>query len=207
VLSKKDASIAVTPIAIPTGAERERLQRVAAHRDAQERTLIEQKQLRDRETKKQERLASLVQLSKDKKARNGGSAVLNADGTTTFTDGTVTESKRSRIGEWKGHKCSSLCVWMGKNGWTYPEAAPVIAKLGYTATDSTIKTGVTDGRGGKYGKPAALSPEETKELESMRPKIVATAAPASPKKQATHKPTKKQPEPKKIIKPTKIKRK
>jgi len=80
-----------------------------------------------------------------------------------------------------GHPASSVLRWLGNNGYTVAQARAAVASLGFgeVLKDSTIVTGVNDGKhGDKYGPVAALTPAEEKELKRHIPANVPATAKA-----------------------------
>jgi hypothetical protein len=54
-----------------------------------------------------------------------------------------------------GYSVSTLCQWMGWKGWAYADAVRALQTLGVdlsTVKESTIKTGLTDGKNPKYSQ-------------------------------------------------------
>jgi hypothetical protein len=67
-----------------------------------------------------------------------------------------------------GHSASSALRWMGSQGWTLEEATSAVAALGQggQVAPATISTGLSDGRSGKWGKPADVTAAQAKELKA-----------------------------------------
>lgn len=82
----------------------------------------------------------------------------------------VTESKqttgrdRSKV---FGYSLSAVARWMGQEGWSFDEAVSVFTSLRVDFKDATVKTGLSDGRSGKWGKPAPLTDVEILELRKL----------------------------------------
>lgn len=75
---------------------------------------------------------------------------------------------------WRGHSMTALLRRLGKDGWSFDEAKALLDLLKIKSVgDSTIKTGLSDGRSGKWGKPATLTADDQKELSSLRKQIKA----------------------------------
>lgn len=107
------------------------------------------------------------------------------------TKATETENKTNKLpGKTKativGHPASSVFRWMGANGYTPAHARAMVQSMGIdTLKDSTIVTGVNDGKhGDKYGPVAELTPAEEKELKRHIPAALPTPVKRSPSKLA-----------------------
>jgi hypothetical protein len=83
------------------------------------------------------------------------------------TRGTHTPKKRAHAMV-LGHSASAVCRWMGANGWKNPEARKAITALckGGTVKPATIDTGLSDGRSGKWGKPAPITRNQSRQLRA-----------------------------------------
>lgn len=74
---------------------------------------------------------------------------------------------------------SAIANWMGQHKWDYEQATKVLAKLGVKEVkESTVKTGLSDGRSEKYRKKVPLSKEQVAKLNELRPAKPKDEAPA-----------------------------
>ena len=65
-----------------------------------------------------------------------------------------------------GFSISSVLNRLGKEGVTTAHAKAIMVAQGKTVKDSSVSTGISDGRSGKYGKPAELTGAQVKELRA-----------------------------------------
>jgi outer membrane biosynthesis protein TonB len=66
-----------------------------------------------------------------------------------------------------GYSAMAVLRWMGANGWITIDATKAIAALGESGQvkPSTIATGLSDGRSGKWGRPAPVTADQAKQLK------------------------------------------
>lgn len=111
-------------------------------------------------------------------------------------------------GTW-GHSPMSVSNWMGRNGWSAVDAQRVLRARGVTVSDSSIREGISAGRGNRRVAAPLTEPQQA-ELNAMRGSAaiapqssagtVAPARPApiptaSPTPTRTARPVRNQPEP------------
>jgi hypothetical protein len=64
-----------------------------------------------------------------------------------------------------GHPTTRVLNWMGKNGFTFAQAKKAVNNLcSGSVADSTIGTGLSDGKNPKYSKPVSLTADQEKQL-------------------------------------------
>ena len=73
-----------------------------------------------------------------------------------------------------GHSVTSVLRWMGKQGWSKPEAVYVCSTFGVTPAAGTVQIQTLAGRKGERGDPANLEPGEVKKLNELRKKTPAS---------------------------------
>lgn len=84
-----------------------------------------------------------------------------------------------------GHALTPVLKWMGANGWGLVKVKLVLSRLGVEGVkESTIMTGLADGRSPKFNKGAAtLSADQVKELEKLAETEQPTATKAQKRKE------------------------
>ncbi len=66
-----------------------------------------------------------------------------------------------------GYSICSICAWFGKNEFTFYQANKVLGHYGEVPGASTVKTAMSDGKGGRKD-PAPLTDEQAEELRGIR---------------------------------------
>lgn len=89
----------------------------------------------------------------------------------TIEEATTLQTRRSRGGKPRttifGHPVTAVLRWMGKQGWTFDHAARAVSSFGADIAGGTIKIQLKAGRKGERGEPAAITPDQEKELKKV----------------------------------------
>jgi hypothetical protein len=79
----------------------------------------------------------------------------------------ATKSTKASVRNLFGHSVTAVARWMGRVGLSVQHARKIFSELGFSVPDSNLIPSMSDGRVGRWGKPAPLTQEQAQKLFAL----------------------------------------